>query len=125
MALEETPSVPTQINPSQEFEVEDPPQFGDESTPSDQESSDSEVDFVNPTGLEAISGGHHQVFSVDVINDTPQSFADIEASPNKQAWLDATHEEYDALVYNGTWVLTDLPRGLKALACKWLWRNKN
>ncbi|ETV73409.1 hypothetical protein H257_11904 [Aphanomyces astaci] len=71
-----------------------------------------------------ISGGHHQVFSVDLINDKPQSFADIEASPNKQAWLDATQEEYYAIVYNGIWVLTDLPRGRKALACKWLWRNK-
>ncbi|KAF0715508.1 hypothetical protein As57867_003330, partial [Aphanomyces stellatus] len=70
---------------------------------SDQDSSDSEVEFENPTGLEALSGGHHQVFSVDVINDTPQSFADIEASPNKQAWLDATQDEYNSLLNNGTW----------------------
>ncbi|KAF0707729.1 hypothetical protein As57867_006534, partial [Aphanomyces stellatus] len=91
---------------------------------SDQDSSDSEVEFENPTGLEALSGGHHQVFSVDVINDTPQSIADIEASPNKQAWLDATQDEYNSLLNNGTWVLTDLPPGRKALACKWLWRNK-
>ncbi|KAF0710251.1 hypothetical protein As57867_005553, partial [Aphanomyces stellatus] len=76
---------------------------------SDQESSDSEVEFENPTGLEALSGGHHQVYSVDVINDTPQSFADIEASPNKQAWLEATQDEYNSLLNNGTWVLTDLP----------------
>ncbi|KAF0710277.1 hypothetical protein As57867_005548, partial [Aphanomyces stellatus] len=91
---------------------------------SDQESSDSEVEFENPTVLEALSGGHHQVYSVDVINDTPQSFADIEASPNKQAWLEATQDEYNSLLNNGTWVLTDLPPGRKALACKWLWRNK-
>ncbi|KAF0707495.1 hypothetical protein As57867_006583, partial [Aphanomyces stellatus] len=86
--------------------------------------TDTDVEPENPTGLEAISGGRHQVLSVDTVNDAPQSFADIEASPNKQAWLDATHEEYDALVNNGTWVLTELPAGRKALACKWLWRNK-
>ncbi|KAF0682497.1 hypothetical protein As57867_025303, partial [Aphanomyces stellatus] len=96
----------------------------EEHVSSDQESSDSDVEPENPTGLEAISGGRHQVLSVDTVNDAPQSFADIEASPNKQAWLDATHEEYDALVNNGTWVLTELPAGRKALACKWLWRNK-
>ncbi|KAF0689295.1 hypothetical protein As57867_019178, partial [Aphanomyces stellatus] len=96
----------------------------EEHVSSDQESSDSDVEPENPTGLEAISGGRHQVLSVDTVNDAPQSFADIEASPNKQAWLDATHEEYDALVNNGTWVLTELPAGRKTLACKWLWRNK-
>ncbi|KAF0696740.1 Aste57867_12542 [Aphanomyces stellatus] len=77
-----------------------------ESISSNEESSDSEAEPVNPTGLEAISEGHHQVLSVDAMNDIPQSFADIEA------------------INNGTWVLTELPTGRKALACKWLWRNK-
>ncbi|KAF0688390.1 Aste57867_19985 [Aphanomyces stellatus] len=58
----------------------------EEHVSSDQESSDSDVEPENPTGLEAISGGRHQVLSVDTVNDAPQSFADIEASPNKQAW---------------------------------------
>ncbi|KAF0689406.1 Aste57867_19144 [Aphanomyces stellatus] len=138
-ASTKAPESPISTNQSDQGHVSDPEQ-DEGAISSDQDSSDSEVEFENPTGLEALSGGHHQVFSVDVINDTPQSFADIEASPNKQAWLDATQdeynfksqqawldatpEEYDALVNNGTWVLTELPAGRKALACKWLWRNK-
>ncbi|KAH9141736.1 hypothetical protein AeRB84_014116, partial [Aphanomyces euteiches] len=32
--------------------------------------------------------------------------------------------EYDSLIENGTWTLTDLPPGREALECKWLWRMK-
>ncbi|KAF0712542.1 hypothetical protein As57867_004782, partial [Aphanomyces stellatus] len=111
------PSATTQPN---EGQIYDPGH--EEPLSSDQESSDSNVEPENPKGLEAISGGRqHQLLSVDSVNDTPQSFADIEASPNKHTWMDATQEEYDALVNNGTWVLTELPAGRKALACKWLW----
>ncbi|KAF0710625.1 hypothetical protein As57867_005486, partial [Aphanomyces stellatus] len=122
-ASTKAPESPISTNQSDQGHVSDPEQ-DEGAISSDQDSSDSEVEFENPTGLEALSGGHHQVFSVDVIKDTPQSFADIEASPNKQAWLDATQDEYNSLLNNGTWVLTDLPPGRKALACKWLWRNK-
>ncbi|KAF0688140.1 Aste57867_20220 [Aphanomyces stellatus] len=122
-ASTKAPESPISTNQSDQGHVSDPEQ-DEGAVSSDQESSDSEVEFENPTGLEALSGGHHQVYSVDVINDTPQSFADIEASPNKQAWLEATQDEYNSLLNNGTWVLTDLPPGRKALACKWLWRNK-
>jgi hypothetical protein len=33
---------------------------------------------------------------------------DFDASPNKHKWHDATQEEYDALLNNGTWILSDL-----------------
>ncbi|ETV90477.1 hypothetical protein H310_14722 [Aphanomyces invadans] len=88
---------------------------------SDEESG--EVDF-DPNGLEAVSGGYHQVHAVNVVDDTPQSFKDIEASPNKAKWLEATQDEYDSLVNNGTWTLTDLPPDRKALECKLIWRTK-
>ncbi|KAF0712638.1 hypothetical protein As57867_004730, partial [Aphanomyces stellatus] len=119
----ETDRNPIATSQPDEGQIFDPGR--EEHLSSNQESSDSDVEPENPTGLEAISGGsHHQVLSVDPVNDTPQSFADIEASPDKHAWMDATQEEYDALVNNGTWVLTGLPAGRKALACEWLWRNK-
>ncbi|KAF0690967.1 hypothetical protein As57867_017658, partial [Aphanomyces stellatus] len=95
-ASTKAPESPISTNQSDQCHVSEGEQ-DEGAVSSDQESSDSEVEFENPTGLEALSGGHHQVFSVDVINDTPQSFADIEASPNKQAWLDATQDEYNSL----------------------------
>ncbi|KAF0691679.1 Aste57867_17147 [Aphanomyces stellatus] len=105
----ESPNATIEIDQGQDS---DPDPDREESTSSDQEKSDFDVECNYPMGLEAASSGHHQ------------SFEDIEASPNKQAWLDATQEEYNSLVNNGTWVLTDLPSGRKALACKGLWRNK-
>ncbi|KAH9141572.1 hypothetical protein AeRB84_014260, partial [Aphanomyces euteiches] len=66
--------------------------------------SDSDVQVPEPGSLEAISGGFHQSYSVQVVNETPV--------------------EYDSLIENGTWTLTDLPPGREALKCKWLWRMK-
>ncbi|KAH9109556.1 hypothetical protein AeMF1_015388, partial [Aphanomyces euteiches] len=86
--------------------------------------SDSDVQVPQPGSLEAISGGFHQNYSVQVVNGTPVSFADIEKSPNRLKWLKATQVEYDSLIENGTWTLTDLPPGREALKCKWLWRMK-
>ncbi|KAH9094955.1 hypothetical protein Ae201684P_004220 [Aphanomyces euteiches] len=86
--------------------------------------SDSDVQVPEPGSLEAISGGFHQSYSVQVVNETPVTFADIEKSPNRLKWLEATQVEYDLLIENGTWTLTDLPPGREALKCKWLWRMK-
>ena len=91
---------------------------------SEHATDDSEAESPLPMGLEAYSAGLYHECSVDVELETPTSFKDIDASPNKQKWLDATQEEYDALMNNGTWVLTDLPPGRKALGCKWIWRQK-
>ncbi|KAH9120221.1 hypothetical protein AeMF1_007508, partial [Aphanomyces euteiches] len=62
--------------------------------------------------------------SVQVLNETPLSFSDVDKSPNRLKWLEATQDEYESLVKNGTWTLTDLPPGREALKCKWLWRIK-
>ena len=64
------------------------------------------------------------MYSVQVLNDTPLSFSDVDKSPNRLKWFEATQDEYDSLVNNGTWTLTDLPPGREALKCKWLWRIK-
>ncbi|KAH9114804.1 hypothetical protein AeMF1_008350 [Aphanomyces euteiches] len=70
--------------------------------------SNSEPEFDDPMGLEAISRGFHQVYSVQVLNETPLSFSDVDKSPNRLKWLEATQDEYESL----------------ALKCKWLWRIK-
>ncbi|KAF0710662.1 hypothetical protein As57867_005479, partial [Aphanomyces stellatus] len=88
---------------------------------SDQESSDSEVEFENPTGLEALSGGHPTLLTLSTTHHNRlRTLKPVQTSK----WLEATQDEYNSLLNNGTWVLTDLPPGRKALACKWLWRNK-
>ncbi|KAF0695052.1 Aste57867_14110 [Aphanomyces stellatus] len=50
---------PISTNQSDQGHVSDPEQ-DEGAISSDQDSSDSEVEFENPTGLEALSGGHHR-----------------------------------------------------------------
>ena len=46
------------------------------------------------------------------------------ASPEANEWLAAMQSEYDPLIANQTWRLTILPRGRKAVGCKWIYRVK-
>ena len=39
-------------------------------------------------------------------------------------WRDACQYEIDALAKNGTWMLTDLPAGQKAVRSKWVFKRK-
>ena len=34
------------------------------------------------------------------------------------------HNEYYALIKNGTWKLVDPPVGTKPIVCKWVYKNK-
>ncbi|KAH9140625.1 hypothetical protein AeRB84_015153 [Aphanomyces euteiches] len=104
VAIRNSPSAsPAQVEPPH---PEDPASADDE----EGSTSDSDVQVPEPGSLEAISGGFHQSYSVQVVNETP--------------WLEATQVEYDSLIENGTWTLTDLPPSREALKCKWLWRMK-
>ncbi|GJV21157.1 ribonuclease H-like domain-containing protein [Tanacetum coccineum] len=39
-------------------------------------------------------------------------------------WQDAMHDEYNALIKNGTWVLIPRPSGANIVRCLWLFRHK-
>lgn len=39
-------------------------------------------------------------------------------------WKDAIRDEYNSLMKNGTWILVDLPKGRKPIACKWVFKLK-
>ncbi|KAH9134600.1 hypothetical protein LEN26_006751 [Aphanomyces euteiches] len=76
VAIRNSPSAsPAQVEPPH---PEDPASADDE----EGSTSDSDVQVPEPGSLEAISGGFHQSYSVEVVNETPVSFADIEKSPN-------------------------------------------
>ncbi|GJU86702.1 putative RNA-directed DNA polymerase [Tanacetum coccineum] len=51
----------------------------------------------------------------------PKSFAKACADPR---WVEAMNLEMEALNRNGTWVVTELPSGRKAIGCKWVWKIK-
>ena len=54
-------------------------------------------------------------------NFEPTSF---EEASTRVEWKEAIHNEYDALMKNGTWKLVDPPVGTKPIGCKWVYKNK-
>lgn len=59
----------------------------------------------------------------------PDTSVDVEPTSFTQAskhlvWQSAMTEEYNALLKQGTWVLTPLPEGKSAIGCKWVYHIK-
>jgi len=51
----------------------------------------------------------------------PSTFSQAQQYPE---WVQAMDQELHALEQNGTWVLTSLPSGKKALTSKWVYKTK-
>ena len=51
-------------------------------------------------------------------NPTPQSYKEALSSSQASSWKTAIDEEYQSLIKNGTWILTNPPPGRKVLRSK-------
>lgn len=54
----------------------------------------------------------------------PNTLAEALSSPESAQWIKAMREEYNSLLENGTWELTDLPPQRKPVSCKWTFKLK-
>ena len=54
-------------------------------------------------------------------NHDPETFAEASGNPY---WDAAMNEEYRSLMANNTWDLIPLPKGIKLVRCKWVYRTK-
>lgn len=54
----------------------------------------------------------------------PQTVEEALSSPQASEWRQAMDQEYNSLIKNQTWSLTDLPSGKRALPCKWVFKTK-
>ena len=54
----------------------------------------------------------------------PQTFLEVNSSPDKEKWKKSMDEEMQSLVKNHTWKLARLPKGKKAIGCKWVYAQK-
>ena len=54
----------------------------------------------------------------------PDTFREAIARDDSDQWKRAMEAEFGSLVENRTWELTDLPKGRKALRCKWVYKLK-
>jgi len=56
--------------------------------------------------------------------DTQQDPNSFQEAVKDQHWCDAMNIELQALARNGTWSLAKLPKGKRAIGCKWLYKTK-
>lgn len=56
-----------------------------------------------------------------IINDEPWSFAEAK---KLQVWIDACKDEIISIEKNNTWILVDLPEGVKPIGLKWVFKIK-
>lgn len=54
----------------------------------------------------------------------PKTYKKALQSPFASQWQAAMDEEFDSLITNKTWRLTNLPPGRKAIRCKWVYALK-
>ncbi|KAK3930023.1 Copia protein [Frankliniella fusca] len=61
---------------------------------------------------------------MDLCNDVPVLFDDIQYRKDKNKWMKAVNEELQALKENETWELVSLPSHKKPINCKWVFTVK-
>ena len=67
----------------------------------------------------------HRVCDVLLLeSDEPATYAEAVVSPDSEAWLEAMRSELKSMDENQVWDLVDLPPGVKAIGCKWVFKKK-
>jgi hypothetical protein len=56
--------------------------------------------------------------------DDPSMFSQAMSGDNSTLWYDAMKEEMESMAKNQVWDLVDLPKGAKAIGCKWVYKTK-
>ncbi|KAM1416032.1 hypothetical protein ACFX2I_007623 [Malus domestica] len=64
-------------------------------------------------------------FALPIITDEiPSNFEEAIESEEKKRWCNAMGDEMNSLLKNKTWELAKLPKGKKAIGCKWVYAKK-
>ena len=64
-------------------------------------------------------------YALPVVEEAiPSTFREAEISSESKMWKEAMNEELKSLYKNDTWELTRLPKGKKAIGCKWVYAKK-
>ncbi|RVW71044.1 Retrovirus-related Pol polyprotein from transposon TNT 1-94 [Vitis vinifera] len=91
-----------EISPTQ---VMEPIQVHEEVTQEPQEPQEHEFDM----GLE----------------DDPISVSQVKQSSDSEKWIEAMKDEMKSMKDNGVWDLVELPKGVKPIGCKWIFKAKH
>ncbi|KAG9454908.1 hypothetical protein H6P81_007812 [Aristolochia fimbriata] len=63
-------------------------------------------------------------FALTVGTGDPSTFSEAMKVDDSDVWLHAMKEEMESLLKNQTWELVELPKGKRAIGCKWVYRKK-
>lgn len=63
--------------------------------------------------------------SATSMNNEPQSYHDAITCTDKNGWLEAIKEELNAHQQNGTWKVVPLPKNVKEITAKWIFKIKD
>lgn len=78
----------------------------------------------NRTPFQPFQMGHF-AFIVELCSEIePNNVTEAKKSVNSEKWLIAMDDKIEAHKINGTWMLTDLPSGRKAITAKWVFKVK-
>ncbi|GKB84829.1 ribonuclease H-like domain-containing protein [Tanacetum coccineum] len=82
--------------------------------PKGQHGTDASIPRIISNGLNSLTVGmNHRL--------KPKS---LQEAILDKSWIEAMHNEMEALFKNKTWVLVDLPPNRNTIGCKWLWKIK-
>lgn len=56
--------------------------------------------------------------------DDPKTFAEAMSSPDREQWIGAVKSEMRSMRQKHVWDLMGLPRGARAIGCKWVFKRK-
>lgn len=94
-------------------------------------SSEDEAEEELPRRTTRSNAGHpparyadFELYAAKIQSKEPKTFKEAMESEDAEDWKRAMEEELMAIKNNETWELVDLPKGRKAIGCKWVFKNK-
>jgi len=57
-------------------------------------------------------------------DDEPTNYVEAMMDPDSEKWQSAKRSEIDSMGDNQVWNLVDPPHGVRAIECKWIYKNK-
>jgi len=64
-------------------------------------------------------------YALPVVDDIPITYQEAMQSLESDKWKSAMDEEMQSLLKNNTWELVQLPKGKRAIGCKWVFAKKD
>ena len=61
---------------------------------------------------------------LDENNENPITYMDAMQRFDSELWLNAMRSKMESMKINSIWTLIDLPKGIKLIGCKWIFKRK-